>query len=146
MGRGEYTRKCRMSLRPSSSRRGLRYSLRCGFEGNRFEILGNDYFCFRRRRLNLLYERLQSVESRLLRVAIRCQEIVPMSREHDGGIVQGAHQAAAVVVDFFSRAGSADQHGVWFQPRNLAFDVVHSTKGENLMSMETDQVGEGSSL
>src|SRR5580700_3062977 len=60
--------------------------------------------------------------------------------------MQVTHEAAAVVVDFFSRSTSANQRDIRLQSHDFAFDVVHAAKGENLMTVEANQVGQSASL
>src|SRR5579872_5604184 len=69
-----------------------------------------------------------------------------MSWQDQGWIVQVAHQAATIVVDFFSRRPGPDQCHVGFQSLDLAFYVIHSAKSNDLVTMKTNQVGECASL
>ena len=69
-----------------------------------------------------------------------------MSRDHDSWVVESAHQAATIVIDFPARSTSTNQRDIRLQSFDLAFDVVHPAKRKNLMAMKPNQVGKGAAF
>lgn len=61
-------------------------------------------------------------------------------------MVQTAHKASGIVVDFFAGSASSDQYDIGLDARDLPFDIVVTAKCKNLVIQETNQICECAAL
>ena|SRR6266705_977370 len=86
--------------------------------------------------------RVAARKRRLLRCPKWGRKIVPVRGQYGRGKMQVAHEPAAVVIDLAPRSCCTHQNDVRLLSFDLALDVVHPAKRENLMTVKTDQEGQ----
>jgi hypothetical protein len=91
------------------------------------------------------YLSTESLDCPVSRCAVGNVESVPVCRQHQRRIAEGAHQARRILEDFPSFRHRANQGGIRPQTLHLAFDVVHGPEDEQLHAVKTNEIGERNS-